>query len=614
MEAQTCHVSDTTNDGNMMDKLENSTNPPNDTRVVNERSDENGCRDFSQTGHRQATADLKAATLDQMVSIKKENNLDLMLADTETPMPVVMTGESQAGFLDGLSQNTFLTADKGETDLNSLAFYDTNSTSISPQTMYFNTESPRRMIWNCDVSNGMLMDAIESQKTIQTTTSSERTNTIYPKDLFSNSAIAQDIVLNADYLKLCNTNSIPVKLDNNIIIEPRHEIFNNLVCATSKGSDQTAHTRSLIRAFASHLNMPAKLDNNKFECGACGKQFSTGRRLRTHHRIHTGEKPFKCKLCPKAYQDHCGLKSHIARVHSGKKPYVCQVCIKAFAESRDLKSHMVRHSDNKAYSCAVCSKGFKRENDLKIHMFVHTGEDQYACEVCQKTFSTRSRLKTHRVTHTKETPHKCELCEKSFSLVGNLREHIVRMHGGEKRYSCSYCDKTFSGSSNLKCHLLLHTGEKPHVCEVCEKRFTRLNHLKDHLRLHTGETPYVCGVCNKQYKFACSYKIHMRAHSGEAPYSCDNCKKTFKHSSNLKRHSHKCRGFHNAYDGEFSCQNVVQNMDSGQANTSHIGLNIDPTVHNMSTMVMSMDSIEPIIGSAGPDSSSIGQSTDSIFE
>ena len=33
--------------------------------------------------------------------------------------------------------------------------------------------------------------------------------------------------------------------------EPRHEISNNVVCATSKGSDQPAHMRSLIRAFAS---------------------------------------------------------------------------------------------------------------------------------------------------------------------------------------------------------------------------------------------------------------------------------------------------------------------------------------------------------------------------
>ena len=37
--------------------------------------------------------------------------------------------------------------------------------------------------------------------------------------------------------------------------EPRHEILNNMVGATSKASDQSAHTRSLILAFASHLNI-----------------------------------------------------------------------------------------------------------------------------------------------------------------------------------------------------------------------------------------------------------------------------------------------------------------------------------------------------------------------
>ena len=39
------------------------------------------------------------------------------------------------------------------------------------------------------------------------------------------------------------------------IIEPRHEISNNVVFATSKASDQPVHTRSLIRAFASRLNI-----------------------------------------------------------------------------------------------------------------------------------------------------------------------------------------------------------------------------------------------------------------------------------------------------------------------------------------------------------------------
>ena len=37
--------------------------------------------------------------------------------------------------------------------------------------------------------------------------------------------------------------------------EPVHEISNNVVCATSKASDQPVHTRSLISAFDSRLSI-----------------------------------------------------------------------------------------------------------------------------------------------------------------------------------------------------------------------------------------------------------------------------------------------------------------------------------------------------------------------
>ena len=39
------------------------------------------------------------------------------------------------------------------------------------------------------------------------------------------------------------------------IIEPRHEISNNVVCVTSKASDQPAHTCNLIKAFACLSNI-----------------------------------------------------------------------------------------------------------------------------------------------------------------------------------------------------------------------------------------------------------------------------------------------------------------------------------------------------------------------
>ena len=52
--------------------------------------------------------------------------------------------------------------------------------------------------------------------------------------------------------KLLHLNNL---ISDELAYEPRHEISNDVVCATSKGSDQPAHMRSLIRAFASRLNI-----------------------------------------------------------------------------------------------------------------------------------------------------------------------------------------------------------------------------------------------------------------------------------------------------------------------------------------------------------------------
>ena len=50
--------------------------------------------------------------------------------------------------------------------------------------------------------------------------------------------------------------------------EQRQDISNNVVCATSKASDQPAHTYSLIKAFASRLNI-------LWVCGCTGLSEST---------------------------------------------------------------------------------------------------------------------------------------------------------------------------------------------------------------------------------------------------------------------------------------------------------------------------------------------------
>ena len=67
----------------------------------------------------------------------------------------------------------------------------------------------------------------------------------------SRSYISVNLFFNNSCQSLMNYTSIL----SVIINEPVHEISNNLVCATSKASDQPAHTRSLIRAFVSSLSI-----------------------------------------------------------------------------------------------------------------------------------------------------------------------------------------------------------------------------------------------------------------------------------------------------------------------------------------------------------------------
>ena len=57
------------------------------------------------------------------------------------------------------------------------------------------------------------------------------------------------------YKKAVLTHKALNSLTPTYIIEPQHEISKYVVCATSKASDQPAHTRSLTRAFACRLNI-----------------------------------------------------------------------------------------------------------------------------------------------------------------------------------------------------------------------------------------------------------------------------------------------------------------------------------------------------------------------
>ena len=52
-------------------------------------------------------------------------------------------------------------------------------------------------------------------------------------------------------------------------------------------------------------------------------------------RKHTGDKPYLCSYCERAFILKDSLKIHL-RAYTGDNPYQCSLCIKAFADNNSL--------------------------------------------------------------------------------------------------------------------------------------------------------------------------------------------------------------------------------------------------------------------------------------
>lgn len=80
-----------------------------------------------------------------------------------------------------------------------------------------------------------------------------------------------------------------------------------------------------------------------FRCSECNREFNRLENLKTHLRIHTGERPYKCSVCSTAFR-HSGALTRHFRIHTGEKPYVCGLCGKSFRNCGGLKFHQRSHN------------------------------------------------------------------------------------------------------------------------------------------------------------------------------------------------------------------------------------------------------------------------------